>query len=248
MKGPDRGPADAKRKARREVGLLLGGDMVRRIIWPLIFGLGGVAILMSLGIWQVQRLAWKEGILADIEARIAAAPETLPEVPDPVAHRYMPVVAEGVLGDDYVRVLVSQRGQGAQYRVISPFETGDRRIMVDRGVMPTEGTPPEHAGEVVVTGNLHWPDEVDGFTPVPDVARNIWYARDVDALADRLGALPILLIASDMSVSDAPVTPLPADTGGIPNDHLNYAVTWFSLAALWMGMTLFLLWRIRRKP
>jgi surfeit locus 1 family protein len=44
------------------------------------------------------------------------------------------------------------------------------------------------------------------------------------------------------------VTPLPVDTSGIPNDHLNYAITWFSLAALWMGMTLYLLWRIRRKP
>ena len=157
--------------------------MIRRIIWPLIFGLGGVAILVSLGVWQVQRLAWKEAVLADIEARIAAAPEPLPEVPDPETDRYMPVIAEGVLGDDYVRVLVSQRGQGAQYRVISPLETGDRRIMVDRGVMPTEGSPPGHSGEVVVTGNLHWPDEVDGFTPAPDVARNIWYARDVDALA-----------------------------------------------------------------
>jgi surfeit locus 1 family protein len=222
--------------------------MIRRAIWPLIFGLGGVAILVSLGVWQVQRMAWKEGVLAEIEARIAAAPEALPEVPDPEADRYMPVAVEGVLGPDHVRVLVSQRGQGAQYRIISPFETGERRIMVDRGVMPTEGAPPLNAGSVTVTGNLHWPREVDGFTPEPDLARNIWYARDVAALAARFEAEPVLIIARDLSVSDAPVTPLPVDTSGIPNDHLNYAITWFSLAALWMGMTLYLLWRIRRKP
>jgi surfeit locus 1 family protein len=222
--------------------------MIRRMIWPLIFGLGGVAILVSLGVWQVQRLAWKEGVLAEIEARIAAAPEALPEAPDPEADRYMPVAVEGVLGPDHVRVLVSQRGQGAQYRIISPFETGERRIMVDRGVMPTEGAPPLHAGSVTVTGNLHWPREVDGFTPDPELARNIWYARDVAALAARFEAEPVLIIARDLSVSDAPVTPLPVDTSGIPNDHLNYAITWFSLAALWMGMTLYLLWRIRRKP
>jgi surfeit locus 1 family protein len=222
--------------------------MIRRMIWPLVFGLGGVAILVSLGIWQVQRLAWKEGVLADIEARIAATPEALPEDRDPVAQRYMPVAAEGEIGSDYVRVLVSQKGQGARYRVISPFETGGRSILLDRGTMPTEGVPPVHEGPVAVTGNLHWPDEVDAFTPAPDLARNIWYARDVDALAAHLGTEPVLLIARALSVSDTPVTPLPVDTDGIPNDHLNYAITWFSLAALWMGMTLYLLWRIRRKP
>jgi surfeit locus 1 family protein len=152
-----------------------------------------------------------------------------------------------VLGPDHVRVLVSQRGQGAQYRIISPFETGERRIMVDRGVMPTEGAPPLNAGPVTVTGNLHWPREVDGFTPGADLARNIWYARDVARWPPIRGrAGPV--IARDLSVSDAPLTPLPVDTSGIPNDHLNYAITWFSLAALWMGMTLYLLWRIRRKP
>jgi surfeit locus 1 family protein len=157
------------------------------------------------------------------------------------------VQATGVFGADYLRVLVSQRGHGAGYRVISPFKTGGRSILVDRGIMPTEGQPPAHAGPVTVTGNLHWPQEVDGFTPDPDIARNIWYARDVPALAARLGTEPVLVIAREFSVSDAPVTPLPVDTSAIPNDHLNYAITWFSLAALWLGMTLYLLWRIRRR-
>jgi surfeit locus 1 family protein len=58
------------------------------VIWPLVFGIAGVAILMSLGIWQVQRLAWKEGVLAEIEARIVAA-RALPAVPGSrVADRY----------------------------------------------------------------------------------------------------------------------------------------------------------------
>jgi surfeit locus 1 family protein len=124
----------------------------------------------------------------------------------------MPVAAEGEIGTDHVRVLVSQKGQGARYRVISPFETGGRSILLDRGTMPTEGVPPLHEGPVAVTGNLHWPEEVDGFTPAPDLARNIWYARDVDALAAHLGTEPVLLIARALSVSDAPVTPLPVDT------------------------------------
>jgi len=179
-------------------------------------------------------------------ARIGAAPVALPETVEPERDRYLPVTATGEIGEDHVRVLVSQRGQGAGYRVISPFETDGRRVLVDRGIMPLEGDVPDHGGAVTVRGNLHWPEEVDGFTPEADPLRNIWYARDVQALSAHLGTEPVLIIARALSVSDTPLEPLPVDTSGIPNDHLNYAVTWFSLAALWLGMTLYLLWRIRQ--
>lgn len=221
-----------------------------RLIGALLLGLGGAAILLSLGVWQVQRLAWKEGVLAEIEARIAADPVGLPAAPDPEVDRYLPVVATGVFGSDYVRVLVSQRGVGAGYRIISPFETGEgRRVLIDRGIMPVaEDVPPPPSGEVTLAGNLHWPNERDGFTPENDLEDNLWFARDVPVLADHLGTEPLLVIARSVSVSDAPVIPLPVTTEGIPNDHLNYAITWFSLAAVWLGMTAFLLWRIRRRP
>lgn len=220
-----------------------------RIIGALVLGVVGVAILVSLGVWQMQRLAWKEGILADIEARIAAAPVPVPADPDPEADRYLPVVVTGRFTEGHVRVLVSQRGLGAGYRILSPFETeAGRRLLVDRGVIRVaEDAPQPPAGEVTVTGNLHWPDERDGFTPENDIADNTWFAREVPVLAAHFGTEPVLVIARALSVSDAPVTPLPVSTEGIPNDHLNYAITWFSLAAVWMGMTLFLLWRIRRR-
>lgn len=220
-----------------------------RIIGALVLGAAGVAILVSLGVWQVQRLAWKEGVLAEIEARIAADPVAIPAAPDAEADRYLPVEVTGRFGDGHVRVLVSQRGLGAGYRLISPFETAEgRRVLVDRGVIRVaEDAPPPPAGEITVTGNLHWPEERDGFTPENDVEGNTWFAREVPVLAAHLGTEPVLVIARDLSRSDAPVTPLPVTTEGIPNDHLNYAITWFSLAAVWMGMTLFLLWRIRRR-
>ncbi len=220
-----------------------------RVISVLVFGAVGVAILLSLGVWQVQRLAWKEGVLADIEARIAAEPVDLPETPDPEADRYLPVRVTGRIGDDPVRVLVSQRGLGAGYRLISALETEDgRRVMIDRGVMPAEGeVPPAPEGSVTITGNLHWPEERDGFTPENDVAGNIWFARDVEVLAERLNTEPLLVIARALSEPETGVTPLPVSVEGIPNDHLNYAITWFSLAIVWLGMTLFLLWRIRRR-
>lgn len=217
-----------------------------RVIVPLLFGIAGVAILIGLGNWQMRRLAWKEGILADIEARISAPPVPLPQHIDPEAHRYLPVVVTGQFGPGALRVLVSRKQVGAGYRVISPFRTGDRTILVDRGFIPVDrAIPPAPAGQVTVIGNLHWPDERTSATPENDIDGNIWFARDLDAMARVLEAEPVLLVVREMSKSDAPLTPLPVDTSAIPNDHLVYAITWYSLAAIWAAMTGYFLWRMR---
>lgn len=222
--------------------------MTKRMILPLLFGIIGCAILISLGVWQVNRLAWKEAMLSEIDARIATAPVALPDNPDPDAHTFLPVQATGTYGTDYIRVLVSQKQIGAGYRIISPFVTDGRTIMVDRGILPIEeDTPPAPTGEVVVAGNIHWPQEVDSYTPEPDEARNIWFARDVDRMAATLGTEPVLLILRNATPATPQITPLPVSRAGIPNDHLSYAITWFSLAVIWFGMTVFLLWRIRQR-
>ncbi|GAB5445241.1 SURF1 family protein [Gymnodinialimonas sp.] len=219
-----------------------------RVIAVVAFGLAGMAILVSLGVWQLQRLAWKEAVLAEIADRIEAAPVALPEAPDPETDRYLPVEVTGTFTGETLRVLVSLQGSGPGYRLISPFETEGRAVMIDRGYLSESVAQPDPpTGAVTVTGNLHWPDEVDGFTPAPDIARNIWYARDVPTLATHLGTEPVFIVARQMSVSDAPLTPLPVTADGIPNNHLGYAIQWFGLALVWLGMTAFLLWRITRR-
>ena len=218
-----------------------------RLILPLIFGLLGAAVLVGLGVWQIQRLDWKEAILADIDARITATPVALPAAPDAQADRYLPVTFTGQVQDPAIRVLVSQKQVGAGYRIIRPVQVGERRIMVDLGFLPIQSpTPAAPADPVTVTGNLHWPDEIDSYTPAPDLGADIWFARDLPLMADHLGAEPILIVARATSLPDSPLTPLPLDTSGIPNDHLGYAVTWFGLAIVWVVMTGFFLWRIRK--
>ncbi len=196
-------------------------------------------MLVSLGLWQVQRLAWKEGVLAEIEARIAADPVPLPASPDPEADRYLPVRATGLIGDQDLRVLISAKGVGPAYRIIAPLTLDDgRRVLVDRGYVPDAAKDaPRPGGEATITGNLHWPDEIDGFTPDNDIFGNVWFARDVPAMAEALGTEPVLIIVRQTSETAPRVTPLPVDTSGIPNDHLQYAVTWFGLAAVWVLMT-----------
>ncbi|MCF6445039.1 SURF1 family protein [Nereida sp. MMG025] len=219
-----------------------------KLIAPLIFGAAGAAILISLGVWQMQRLEWKQGVLAEIQARINDAPVAVPVQPDPEGDRFLPVAAQGELTGEYLRVLVSQKRVGAGYRIISAFETEGRRILVDRGFMPVQSDDtPAAQGQVAYVGNLHWPEEVDSYTPAPDLAQNLWFARDVPAMADALNTEPVLLIARAATPADAAIAPLPVSTEGIPNDHLNYAITWFSLAIVWLGMTAFLAWRIRRE-
>ncbi len=216
-----------------------------RYLGPIVLGVAGVAVLLWLGFWQVQRLAWKEGVLAEIDARIGAAPVALPEAPEAARDRYLPVSATGVPAGAPLRVLVSVKGTGAGHRLIQAFETGGRRVMLDRGFLPDGTAWAPQEGPVTVTGNLHWPDEVDGFTPAP--SGDLWFARDVPAMAAALQTEPVLIIARSLSPADPNVTPLPVTSIGIPNDHREYAITWFSLAAVWAGMTAFLLWRIRRR-
>ena len=221
---------------------------MRRLAFLLIFGIGGAAILISLGIWQVQRLAWKEGVIAEIEARIKAEPVVLPQSLDPETDAYLPVRVEGTFGGQFLRVLVSQKGAGAGYRIITPFVMQDRTIMVDRGFVPVADAPDGSGGMAIqviqtVVGNLQWPQETDNFTPAPDLNDNIWFARDVPAMAAALGTDPVLVVQREMSQAAGPVTPMPVDTAAIPNDHLQYAITWFSLALIWSLMTFFFLRR-----
>ncbi len=219
-----------------------------RFLFLIIVGLGGVAILAALGIWQVQRLAWKKALLAEIEIRIDAPPVALPTNPDPDADRYLPVAVAGIFDNAAIRILASRRHTGAVYRIIRPMTLAEgRRILVDTGWIEDDASlrpPPETP--VQLTGNLHWPRESDAFTPEPDEGANIWFARDVPRMARALGTEAILVVLRDAPDDDLGVTFWSVDTEGIPNDHLQYAITWFSLACVWAGMTAIFLLRARR--
>lgn len=219
---------------------------MNRALFLIIIGLGGVAILCALGLWQVQRLAWKQGVIAQIDARIHATPVALPKSPDADVDAYLPVTADGRLIGDTLRVLVSQKTKGAGYRLITVFESDGRRVLVDRGFIAVDaGDVETPVADITVTGNLQWPQETDGFTPAPDTENNIWFARDVPAMAAALNAEPLLIVARKLTPSDPAVAPFPVDTSRIPNDHLQYAITWFSLAAIWLAMSALFLRRRR---
>lgn len=224
--------------------------MTRRMIAPLVFGILGVVVLVWLGVWQLHRLSWKEAMLADIAASLAAAPADLPAHPTPEADQYRRVRAAGVIEPGEVHVFTAAPGGGAAWRIVAPFRLPDGRlILLDRGLVPdTARDAPRPPGPETVEGSLLWPQETDGFTSPPDRAKNIWYARDVPLMAEALGTEPVLLVVSAADPPPGPAGPRPLPvTVDIPNNHLGYAIQWFGLALVWAVMTGYLLWRIKRR-
>lgn len=221
---------------------------MRRWLLPLVLGLIVTAILISLGVWQLRRMAWKTGELATIQRGIEQAPVPLPAVIDP-AMKYLPVIVEGATTGEEILVLSGTRDLGGGYNVVSAFRTADgRRIMVDRGFVPQDDKArPRPPVALTVAGNLHWPDEKGRSTPEPDLKAKVWFAREVPRMAAHLGTEPVLVVASSVRGDDQGVMPMPLDITEIPNNHLSYAIQWFSFALICFGMTMALVWRIRRQ-
>lgn len=222
---------------------------MKRILGPLVFGIVGCAILASLGVWQLQRLAWKEGILAEMDAMLTGAPWLLTDATEPTLTRFAPVRVSGRTTGEEVHVLTSLPGRGPGYRLISVFEIDGARWLLDEGFIPQDNKDdPRPPAALTVLGNVHLPDEVDGFTPDPDLTANIWYARDTAAMGTHLKArTDTLIIARKIETGTARARPLPPDTSSVSNNHLGYAVQWFGLAIVWAGMTLYMLWRRARR-
>lgn len=221
---------------------------MRRSLAPLLFGIIGCAILIGLGVWQLQRLGWKEEMLAEIQSSIDAVPVPLPASVNP-SMKYLPVTISGTTTGEEIDVLSGTKEQGGGYQIVSGLVTDDgRRIMVDRGFVPQEERhAPRPPVRLEITGNLHWPEEKGSSTPDPNLSENIWFARDVPAMAAQLETDPVLVVASRVEGDAQGVMPIPVAIEGIPNNHLSYAVQWFMIAAVWAGMTVALIWRIRQR-
>ena len=211
-----------------------------------MFGLVGCAVLIALGVWQVQRLAWKAAYLATIEAKIGAEPVALPAVPEAGRDLYLPVTVSGDFTGAAVSVLSGKKDSGPGVRVIAAFATDQgRMVLVDRGfVLMDDRAAPRLVTGATITGNLHWPQDADANTPPPDAATGLWFARDVPAIAAALGTEPLLIVARTPTGDG--IAAMPIDTSAIPNDHAGYAFTWFALALIWAVMTAALLWHLRK--
>jgi surfeit locus 1 family protein len=198
-----------------------------------------MAILIGLGAWQLKRLAWKEGLLAQIAERTQAAPVALAQglaaAKDPEFTRVF-ADCPGLASARFVEVYAIRDGQAGS-RLVSLCRPADGpSVLVDRGFVPdTVSARPSQAGDtgvVRVSGLLRRGDKPGPFTPVPQGGR--FFSRDIAGIGKALGAgpdlAPLILGAETSSNPEWKAldpTPLPAE---IPNRHLEYALTWFGLA------------------
>ena len=190
-----------------------------------------LAILIGLGVWQLQRLQWKRAILAEIDQAEAAPAIPLPDHPQ----QFTKVEATGrFIPGKQARYGAEVRdlpgGPTLGSRVIEPLERpGQDPLLVDRGWSP-DGPAPEPTGAVSVTGYIRTPDMPGLFSASDDPAARYFYTLDPAKIGPALGLprqAPFTLVAmGDAPGSPSPATALPRP----PNDHLNYALTWFGLA------------------
>lgn len=203
----------------------------------------------ALGVWQLERLQWKRALIARVEARLQAAPQ-----PPPGPAQWPTVNAER---DEYRRVVLSGRylpvpdtltqavtDFGAGHWVLSALRDADGRVvLVNRGFVPAGTRPaPPPAGAVQVRGLLRMSEPGGGFLRANQPSAGRWYSRDVAAIARARGlpeAAPFFVDA-EATPGDPPWPRAGLTVVRFRNQHLQYALTWFALAAL----ALWGLWRV----
>lgn len=216
-----------------------------------------LVVLVSLGTWQVQRLAWKTDLIARIEAGLMAEPRPLPATEaDILALDHRPVAAEGTLRLDRAFAKGShQKGGIPGARLLAPLERPDGvPILVDMGWIPEpvgeflDSPPTPLEDGFTATVQLDHLESRPLFRPANDPAARRWFWSDTDALRDWTGmpelAAATLIRRPNGVEREPPIADPPALT--ITNDHLGYALTWYGLA-IGLSVIYLLLGRARAK-
>ena len=234
------------------------------LMWPSVFAIAAFTILCGLGIWQLQRLQWKQGVIAQMQAQMSAEATTLPRAAEwPILNalkesEYRKFRVRGIF--DHAREVFIFRAKGTRqlgpvYHVVTPLQRPDGSIvLINRGFVPEalRDQAKRSAGQlsrtVTITGYLRKAELRNSFTPADTPQKGVWYTRDPQAMTDHLKlqrAAPFLIEA------DGAPNPGGWPKGGvtsvkIPNNHLSYAWTWFGLAATLLAVFSAYAWSRRR--
>lgn len=168
----------------------------KRLLWPGVMTLIGLAILAGLGTWQLERKAWKENLIASIEAGVHRPPVQLREIAlVPKGKEYWRVSVTGRFRHADERRLFATDGSEMGWHIYTPLETDFGKIVfVNRGFVPDalKDAANRAVGQieapVTVRGLLRMPPDKSWFDPEADTARNLWYWRDLKGMTAALGS------------------------------------------------------------
>lgn len=221
------------------------------LVWASVLTALGILVLIALGTWQMHRLQWKNHMLASFDEEYAKDARKTPITARDLKADF--TLKRGMLTGVYERdkqVLIGPRvyGQLPGFHVLTPLRlaggaTADGiYIFVDRGWVPADWTfqdeiAPSGSGTVHIAATLRRPGERNPFTPPNEPARGRWYSVDTDALAAHFSlasVAPYIAYAENgfgpATDSEAYPVPQPARPD-IPNNHLQYAIFWYIMAA-----------------
>jgi len=227
--------------------------MTRSLFWAAL----GVLLLLGLGFWQIELLAWTNSLIAQREEALEAAPVAPPEnLEDARALEFHPINVSGrFLNNSEMPVAALSKSGADGFHIVTPFllENGET-LLIDRGFVPLalKSSETREAGQIegdtTVTGFLRVPEPPGPFAPVNDPAKNTWFSIDIQAMAKAQNIANVLPFYLD---ADASPVPGGYPRGGqtvtkIPNNHLRYAALCFALAAGLACVYILFLYRRRK--
>ncbi len=220
--------------------LALRQPLWRRLLWPGLTTAAMMALVVGLGVWQVQRLAWKTALLAEIDRGEAAAAIPLPANPRP----FTKVRVSGVLRQDLaalygVEVRTTLSGPKLGAFLLNPLERpGADPLLVDRGWVPTDAPRDATPLPATVEGYVRAPEHPGRFSLADEPAARRFYTLGPAVIGAALGlqqVAPFTLVA----LGTVPPGTVPEPAQALPrppNNHFVYAVTWFGMAGVLLVM------------
>ncbi len=208
-----------------------------------VFMLVCISIFCMLGFWQIQRLHWKRAIIAELDKAYAINIDLPYVTNDKIANlkenQYLRGKFKGYLDFSKAFKLQGQidNGKSTNHTIVPYIISNDLTILVDFGADHKEN---HDNGKVVITGLLRNAPKTNTFTPDNDPVKNIWYS--IDPVQLKIGNLKPLVLLPEQT----PWKKYPATKPQLRNNHLQYAIFWFTLAAVIAGLTAFYLKKISK--
>ncbi|HJQ58444.1 MAG TPA: SURF1 family protein [Vineibacter sp.] len=234
--------------------------------WPTVFAVPAVLVMLGLCLWQVQRMAWKEALIDRLRSRLSQpAADVATVAADPAAAEYRKIRLSGTfLHDKEFYLLARSLNRNVGLQVVTPLrlESGDV-VLFNRGWIPETRKDPvrradgQLAGVVTLEGVVRLTEaDIGGwFVPKNQPDRNIWLTMDVTEMRRAAGLPPAPSLRGDRwwVAADATANPGGFPIGGqtrvnLPNDHLQYAITWFLLAVALVAVYVAYHWRREGPP
>lgn len=234
-------------------------------LWPTVFSVPAILVMLGLGVWQLQRMEWKADIIARLHSRMTMPPLDAAAVgADPRAAEYRKVRLTGtLLHDKELHLLARSLNRNVGLQIVTPLrlESGEV-VLFNRGWVPEERKDPakraagQVPGVVTVEGVVRLSEAglQSWFVPENKPERNVWLTMDVATMRRTAGLpdAPTLKADAWFVAADAAPNPGGFPIGGqtrvnIPNDHLQYSITWFLLALTLVGVYIAFHWR-RGRP